>query len=175
MDITDIREIVGLHQQEIFRFVRFLGAKRDVAEDVVQDTFLNALKSKKLLEFKDVNSRRSWLRGISRNVFLMHCRKARRSPVKITSKALQYAEEIWASKFLRNGDGFDFLEALRTCLESLPEKMHGVIEMRYRHKNSILEIASALDMSVDGINSLLRRTKERLRECVNRRIATGEV
>jgi RNA polymerase sigma-70 factor (ECF subfamily) len=146
-----------------------LGADQPTAEDLVQDTFLAAFKSPSAEQ--DLSSPSAWLRGIARNLFLQHCRRGRRSPLVASSERLDEAENTWRSVFLRDGDGFDYLEALRQCLHDLPPKQRDVLDMRYRDQKSRGEMAQFLGMSEDGIKSLLRRIRAALAQCVEKRLA----
>lgn len=87
------------------------------------------------------------------------------------SERLDEAESTWRSVFLRDGDGFDYLEALRRCLQDLPPKQRDVLDMRYRDEKSRGEMAQFLGMSEDGIKSLLRRIRATLANCVEKRLA----
>jgi RNA polymerase sigma-70 factor (ECF subfamily) len=165
----ELAAIVRVNQAAIYRYLRYLGADAPTAEDLVQETFLAAFKSPKAEQ--DLSNPSAWLRGISRNLFLQHCRRDRRSPVVAGSEHLEQAENAWRSVFLRGGDGFDYLEALRRCLYDLPPKHRNVLDMRYRDKRSRGEMAQSLGVSEDGIKSLLRRLRAALAKCVEKRLA----
>jgi RNA polymerase sigma-70 factor (ECF subfamily) len=169
VDRDQLAAIVRVNQAGIYRYLRYLGADQPTAEDLVQDTFLAAFKSPSAEQ--DLSSPSAWLRGIARNLFLQHCRRGRRSPLVASSERLDEAENTWRSVFLRDGDGFDYLEALRQCLHDLPPKQRDVLDMRYRDQKSRGEMAQFLGMSEDGIKSLLRRIRAALAQCVEKRLA----
>ena len=89
----------------------------------------------------------------------------------VSSQGLERAESVWRLDFLRDGDGFDYLEALRRCLRDLPPKQRDALDMRYRDKKSRGEMAQFLGISEDGIKSLLRRLRAALAKCVKKRLA----
>ena len=121
---------------------------------------------------QDLSNPLAWLRGIARNLFLQHCRRDKRSPVVVIgSEQLEQAESAWRTVFLRDGDGFDYLEALRQCLQGLSSKQRQALDMRYRDRKSRGEMAQFLGLSEDGIKSLLRRLRAALAECVEKRLA----
>jgi RNA polymerase sigma-70 factor, ECF subfamily len=169
VDRLELTAIVRVNQAGIYRYLRYLGADRPTAEDLVQETFLAAFKSRTAEQ--DLLSPSAWLRGIARNLFLQHCRRARRSPAVVGGEHLERAETTWRKVFLRDGDGFDYLEALRGCLQDLPPKQRGALDMRYRDKKSRGEMAQFLGISEDGIKSLLRRLRAALADCVEKRLA----
>lgn len=171
VDKERLEMLVRGHQAELYRYARYLGADVPTAEDVVQDAFLAAAKAVPCAsdESRTVSA---WLRGITRNIFLMHCRRAKANPVKADSELMEQAERVWTSEFLGTGDGFDYLEALRECLKALPEKQRSVIELHYAARKPRSEIARIYSMTEDGVKSLLRRTRAALAECVKKRLAS---
>jgi RNA polymerase sigma-70 factor (ECF subfamily) len=171
MTHDELETMVRIHQAEIYRYVRYQGAEsQSVAEDLVQETFLAAYKSPDAVTPRNERQQSAWLRGIARNLFLMHCRRARNSPVQANPAALARAEAAWAGEFLREGDGFDYIEALRKCLSTLGEKQRKLLELQYGQGKSRSEIAEAASMSEDGIKSLMRRLRSVLAQCIRRRL-----
>jgi RNA polymerase sigma-70 factor (ECF subfamily) len=169
--------LVRTHQAMIFRYLRYMGATADVAEDVGQETFMAAYKSANVpLDDLGAEGGRcaAWLRGVARNQLLMHFRRARSNPVAadplVLEQALHQADELWATELLRSGDGFDYVEALQACLSRLQGTQRKVLEMFYGEEFSRAQIAEALNMSEDGIKSLLRRVRAALRQCVQTRV-----
>jgi len=171
LDRATLEALIRAHQAELYRYARYLGADGFTAEDVVQDTFLAAAEGGSPPADAD-NPRlaSAWLRGVARNIFLMHCRRSRTSPVKVDSDYLERAEGVWASRFLREGDGFDYVEALRRCLEALPRKQRRVIDLQYVHRKARAEMAALFNMTDDGVKSLLRRIRAILGDCIERRV-----
>ncbi len=96
--------LIRTHQAMVYRYLRYMGAAADVAEDVGQETFFAAYKSASVpMEDAGVEGGRcaAWLRGVARNQLLMYFRKARSNPVSsdpmMLEQALQQADEHWAT------------------------------------------------------------------------------
>lgn len=118
LQFSEFESVLRWHQAHIYRYVRYLGAMDcALAEDLTQETFLAAFRSSTPFP-ADEREQSAWLRGIARNLFLAHCRQARNNPVHIDSQAVEQAEVLWREEFLREGDGFDYVEALRECMKS---------------------------------------------------------
>ena len=166
----DLAALVRAHQAELYRYVRYLGADRATAEDLVQETFLAAFESKTPPGDEAAAGRAAWLRGIARNRFLRWCRSRRTSPVRTDSETVARAESTWSDVFLRRGDGFDYVEALRRCLEALPAKHRSLLSQRYEKRRSRAAMARAASMTENGIKSLLRRIRAALADCIKRRL-----
>jgi RNA polymerase sigma-70 factor, ECF subfamily len=173
MTDAELETMIRVHQAEIYRYVRYLGAENSaVAEDLVQETFLAAFKSSAPPVQRDERHEAGWLRGIARNMFLAHCRKARSNPVRVVdSMTLSQAENVWVTEFLRGDDGFDYKEALHKCLGTLSEKQRRVLDLYYAQGKSRAEMAGLCEMTEDGIKSLMRRLRGVLGECIKRRLA----
>jgi len=167
---AELETLVRTHQAEVYRYLRYLGADRETAEDLVQETFLAACRKGHPVLHGDLQQRAAWLRGVARNQFLNWCRQRRRTPQFVEPEALDRAERIWKDEFLRNGDGFDYVEALRECLKGIPENARGALDLRYAQGKSREEMAGLLKMTQDGIKSLLRRVRTALGDCIRRRL-----
>jgi len=164
----EFETLVKAQQAGLFRYARYLGADPSAAEDIVQDTFLAVIRGGVP---EGESAQAAWLRGIARNLFLRHCRTSRRSPITADEHVLEQAELAWAREFLREGDGFDYVEALRRCLNDLPADRRRVIELQYAAKKSRAEIARICGMTENGVKSTMRRLRAVLAVCISRRLA----
>ncbi|MFW6108264.1 MAG: RNA polymerase sigma factor [bacterium] len=175
MDKRQLAALVRAHQAELYRYMRYLGAADAPAEDLVQETFLAAFRSDAAPETDDDREMARWLRGVARNMFLRYCRQRRRRPHRLSRAVLEQAEATWAQTFLRGGDGFDYLEALRRCVDALSAHQRQALDLRYAERRSRAEMAESLAMTENGVKSLLRRLRARLAECVQRRLRMESV
>ena len=173
MDRRTFETLVRAHQAQLYRYARYLGAAPAYCEDLVQDTFLAAFRSESVALASDSTSQGAYLRGILRNTFLAGCRKMRNLPVIINTEYLDGAESVWQSEFLRGGDGFDYVEALRQCLKVLDEKGRRFLDLFYGRGHSRQEVASEMHLTPDGVKTAGRRIRARLGECVRRRLGMG--
>jgi RNA polymerase sigma-70 factor (ECF subfamily) len=166
MERAELEAMILAHQAEVYRYVRYLGADdSSTTEDIVQDAFLAAFKSNNVPDSKDERTRAAW--------FLNHCRRRRTSPVKVNSQSLENAEVFWENEFLREGDGFEVIEALRRCLNRLEERKRAIVDRFYAKNASRAELAKDFQMSEDGVKTLMRRIRGELGDCIKRRIEAG--
>lgn len=173
MNRDELEALVRIHQAELYRYLRYLGASdRARAEDLVQETFLAAFRSPGPRD-ADERVQAAWLRGIARNLFFAHCRRSRREH-SLDQAALDQAEAVWANEFLSAGNGFDYLEALRKCLTRLNARQRRFLDLRYAESKSRAEMAAALDMSEDGIKTGLQRIRALLSDCIQQRLRTEQ-
>jgi len=155
--------LVRGHQAAIWRYVRFLGSASELADDLVQETFLEVWKK----PFREItpDATRAYLRRVARSRFLMAVRRQRARPA---FEDLDAAERVWAAHDADDGEAYR--NALRACLEELAGKAADVIRLLYREGRSRVEMASLLQMTADGVKTLMRRARASLKECIERKV-----
>src|SRR3954454_23666443 len=94
--------LIRTHQAMVYRYLRYMGAAPDVAEDGAQETFLAAYKSSSVpLEDADAEGGRcaACMRGVARNQLQMYFHTPRSNPVSsapvVLEQALQEADEVF--------------------------------------------------------------------------------
>ena len=174
MSREEFEALIRMHQAELYRYVCYLGADGSTAEDMTQETFLVAWEGSSVPDFEDPGRAAAWLRGVARNKFLKYCRERRTSRLVVSNEVLERSESFWQLEFLRDGDGFDYLGALRKCLTKLSEKHRRVLRMRYEDERSRSEMARSYGISENGIKVLLRRLRETLRVCIRKELRIGK-
>ena len=170
MDRQSIETLVRAHQAELYRYLLYLGAEESAAEDLAQDVFVAALQNRTVGSLSDLGSRAAWLRSIARHIFYRHISQKKNDPVQVDSSFLESAEGYWKNEFLRHEDGFDWALAFRDCLGRLPEKSRSVLNLRYEEKKSRAEMAKLLELTQNGVKSVLRRLRLGLADCVEERL-----
>ena len=160
----DLAELVQAHQAGVWRYLRFLGCEASQADDLTQETFLSV--HRKPFEDRSCEATAAYLRTVARNLFLMSLRRSRRQALL---PSLTVADEVW-DRFHASDGGDNYLDALRECVETLEGRARQAVELFYQQDRSRAEIAQQLDMSEDGVKTLLRRTREVLRRCIETRL-----
>ncbi|MCK6438626.1 MAG: RNA polymerase sigma factor [Planctomycetes bacterium] len=160
----DAARIVRDHYREVWGFLRLLGCDRSRADDLTQETFLAVLNK----PFTEINDKATagYLRKVARYAFLNSLRATQRAEARERAAA---AEEVWGQ--FADGDGADGrVEALKRCLEGVEGKMRQALEMRYRDDMAASDVAAALDISESALNTSLFRTRQTLKDCVERKL-----
>jgi RNA polymerase sigma-70 factor (ECF subfamily) len=165
----DLATLVQTHQAGVWRYLRYLGAERTEADDLTQETFLAFTRA----EFvqRDERQTAGYLRTVARNQLLV---LRRRQDREINTVDLEAADSVWATAADADGSLDGYLDALRTCLDELRSRPRQAIDLHYRDGSGREAIARQLDMKPDGVKSLLRRTRDLLRECVQRKVSANE-
>jgi RNA polymerase sigma-70 factor, ECF subfamily len=160
----DLASLVREHQADVWRYLRYLGAAAEDADDLTQETFLAVARAP--FDQRSRVETAAYLRTAARNQLLMLRRKQGR---QICTVELAAAEDVWSAA-APSGSLDEFLDALGVCCANLAGRTREVVNRFYRDGQGREEIAAEFDMSVDGIKSLLRRTRASLRECIERRM-----
>jgi RNA polymerase sigma-70 factor (ECF subfamily) len=161
----DLAGLVQRHQAGVWRYVRFLGANAIEADDLTQETFL-ALARAEFVE-RDEHQTASYLRVVARNQLLALRRKQIR---EVSTVELEAADDVWAAAAGCDGNLTGYLAALTDCLAELEGRAREAVELHYRENASREAIAERLEMKPEGVKTLLRRIRQVLRECVERKI-----
>ena len=160
----DLGRLVRDHQADVWRYLRFLGASTEDADDLTQETFIAVGRTP--FELRSRRETAGYLRTAARNQLLMLRRRQGR---QITTVELAAAEEVWSAAAV-DGDFNQFLDALDRCRETLAGRAREAIDRFYRDGRSREQLAAEFKMSLDGVKSLLRRTRTALRDCIERRL-----
>lgn len=156
--------VVRAHQVAIWRYLRVLGASPDAADDLVQETFVTLLGAR--LADRGEGALRTWLRSTARNLFLAQCRRERRTPVALDAAAVDAA----LAAYERDDEGAGYRAALQQCLATLPDRQRELLQLASDDAVDGQRLAAAAGQTVEGARSLLRRLKQALRDCVQRRL-----
>ncbi|MCU0728298.1 MAG: RNA polymerase sigma factor [Planctomycetes bacterium] len=164
LDEARLAGLVRAHQAALWRYLRYLGCQPAEADDLVQETFLRVWRH----PFTDQGpaAAAGYLRTVARNLFLDATRRAKVRPAFVDLSA---AEAAWAV-YEREDGGEGYRGALRTCLGLLAERARRALALFYGEDRSREAVAANLGLSADGVKTLLRRSRETLRECIERKL-----
>lgn len=169
---------------ELYRFARSRVSAADVAEELVQETFLSALNG--LATFRAEASERTWLFVILRRKIIDHYRRQARAP-HVGLDELSEGGPTEADFFsAENGhwrgpqvpaswlhadaalEQQELHEILQRCQERLPPKQGAVFSLRFVEELSAEEICQALDLTAANYWVIVHRAKLQLRRCLEK-------
>jgi RNA polymerase sigma-70 factor (ECF subfamily) len=171
-DRAEFARLVDTYSSSIYHLgLKMLGSPQD-AEDVLQDTFLNALTH--LSSFEGRSSVATWLYRIATNESLMLIRK-RKPEVSLEQEAregeAENIEELKPTVFadwsglpedqLLSAEGKTLLDG---AIASLPALLRVVFLLRDIEGLSIKETAETLDLTETNVKTRLLRARMYLRE-----------
>lgn len=158
------------HRYAILAYLRSFLHDYCAVEDVFQEISLIVIK--RADQFSPGTSFRAWARTIARHKIREYLRLRRM--VVVEEEVLLGMEQ--AFEHMDTGRHLEERKnALRRCVESLSAKARRLLSWRYEDGWSPEVIATKTQKTRTAVNSLLQRIREKLRSCVERRLAaTGE-
>lgn len=160
--------LVEKYEGRIYRHLRKMVKDAYLAEDLLQETFLNAYRG--LKDFSGNSSFSTWIFRIATNNALMYLRKARPETVEFEDEIktdVPYGFSTVSPEFsktpverLLSEEGRSKIEE---AIESLPVIYRSVIVLRDVEGFSLAEVADILDSSVSAIKSRLHRARNSVR------------
>ncbi|MEX2445732.1 MAG: sigma-70 family RNA polymerase sigma factor [Dehalococcoidia bacterium] len=168
-DLTAFNALVLRHQDAVFSLVLRMLGRREAAEDIAQEAFVNAWRR---LDTYRGGSFRSWLFTIAANRARDELRRQGRRP----QTSLDAARDDPDRADLDPADGDPLPEEaaaqaeLRTALEAalaaLPPDWREVVLLSDVHGMDYAEVAAATGVPVGTVKSRLSRARNRLREVI---------
>ncbi|MGH9659047.1 MAG: RNA polymerase sigma factor, partial [Bryobacteraceae bacterium] len=153
-------EFVDRHADVVFAYVkRRLAPRQDLAEDVVQEVFLDAWES--LERFRGDSSVRAWLLGIARHKVQDYYRSRLRAFDAVEEDVIIDPEPPFDEALDRSRAH----ERVRTALARLPEIHRVVLLWRYWERLSAEEMAMQSGKTVKAVERLLAKARDRFRRC----------
>lgn len=145
------------HMPGLFRVAMWLARNRDEAEELVQETYMQALKS--FHRYQTGTNCRAWLSAIMHNVNLKRLRQARRMTIVDDPDDLLAETIAFEPPVPQKLTDEEAISALR----NIPEKYRQVIVLCDVEDFSYKEIASILDIPIGTVMSRLSRGRKTLR------------
>ena len=157
------------HLEAVYRYAYTLARDRSEAEDLTQDTFLQALRHWD--QFRPGTNARAWLFTICRNLFLRQReRRAREEPTEaaaldsLASAAQAFAAPSDAGRALF--DAPELGDVIRKELDKLPAEYREVVELSDLQDQSYADIAQVLGVPLGTVKSRLFRGRRLLQEAL---------
>jgi len=140
----------------LYGYARWLTGEAHEAEDLVQETYLKALRG--FGSFREGTNFRAWMFRILRNTFLTS-RAGLRSMASLDDEPDIAEEGTPETHFLNRANG----EALQQAIAELPLPFREVLLLSDVENMSYKEIGEALAIPVGTVTSRLMRARRRVR------------
>ena len=176
---------VDLYADYLYNYAYYRVNNGELAEDLVQDTFLSALKAQD--SYKGEAAEKTWLVSILKNKIIDYYKKAstkNESPLKLQTydapsldyffnkeknghwqqnskpKEWEAADESYDSK--------EFYKILESCLGELPEKWKGVFTMSLLDDSDSKIVCKEFNLSSSNFWVIMHRAKLQIRACLEK-------
>jgi RNA polymerase sigma-70 factor (ECF subfamily) len=155
-----------------------------LAEDMVQETFLAALKSRH--SFAGQSSEKTWLVGILKNKIIDHFRKSQREISAEEIEAIQnYDDPDFETAGIKTGQWLsekrpadwmidpsnpaetgEFWKFLKYCLSQAPKQIADIFVLREIDGLENKEICNKIGINPTNLRVMLHRARKQLRRCL---------
>ncbi len=159
--------------------------KQEVAEDLVQDTFLSALNARET--YKGIANEKTWLVSILKNKIIDYYKKAstrNESPLQLSTEDAPSYDHFFDAKKLGHWQSStapkewevgqsqpetkEFYAILEKCLDKLPTKWRGVFTMSLLDDQDAKLICKEMDLTSSNFWVIIHRAKLQIRECLEK-------
>lgn len=169
---------IDLYSDYLFNYTITRVSDRDMAQDLVQDTFLAGLKSMK--NFKGESSERTWLISILKRKIIDHYRKINSNKGKAEVR-INYSDDENEGDWLeeRIADPFDktaedriqnreLRDAIFDCLSKLPDKQAQVFRMKTIEGYDTEDICKELNINASNLWVIIHRARTAMASCLEK-------
>lgn len=158
-------EIILAHQRHVWRFLMALGCRASDADDLTQETFLSVLRGN--FAYQGEAETAAFLYRVAKNLFLS---SMRRRKLALMVPNFDDVDVHWQA-FEENLPSDRRVELLKTCVGELEDRPRKALALRYTQDAPREVMARELGISEAGVKTLLERLRQRLKECVQRKLA----
>jgi len=174
--VEEVSQWVEEHGDLLYRFARCRVSSHELAEDLVQITFISALKDWQ--RFRRESSAKTWLISILRHKIIDHYRRKKTDSLEdfpdggeaVTQSAVASEEMVQDTASIRLNpeeilEHQELRSTLRECLDLLPERFRQVFVMRDIENKSTENICRELELSVSNFSVMMYRARLLLKDC----------
>jgi RNA polymerase sigma-70 factor (ECF subfamily) len=179
----DLDQLVDNHSDYLFRYALVKVRDESLAEDLVQETYLAAVKS--LESYEGRSTERTWLTAILKYKIADYYRKYSKETAfditdlerletekfftndgKIINWSKQFRPAHWSISPYKSLENREFYEVLERCLKDLPDKIESVFRLREMDGFDSTEIQKAFHLSPGNYWVMMHRARLSLRRCM---------
>lgn len=168
-DRNAISRLIERHTRRVRDYIRMMVKDNDVADDILQETFIKAVRFIDEGRYSDNEKFLSWILRIAHNQVIDYFRAQKQNRQVNESNAgynvlgtLRFAEQNIEDRMVA-----DQIEAdVRSLVEMLPDEQREVVMMRYFSGLSFKEIAEQTDVSINTALGRMRYALINLRRMI---------
>ena len=175
---TEPEKWVDRHGDGLYRYALLRLRSPDAAADLVQETFLEALKARNAYEGR--SSERSWLIGILRHKIVDRLRKAGREAAGSNEDRIEAGDAsdfdkrgrwkvdpaAWDGDPSREIESREFWDVFGRCLSKLPKRLGDAFLLRELDGRDADEVQEILGITPANFWMRLHRSRSLLRTCL---------
>ncbi|HET8859817.1 sigma-70 family RNA polymerase sigma factor [Marivirga sp.] len=159
-------ELVNRHKSRIFTTIYMIVKDQYVAEDLMQEVFIKAIRTLKSGRYNEEGKFLPWILRIAHNLAIDKFRKNKRYPTIVMDdgnsvfETLEFAEGTFEDAQMKR----DVHKSLRKLIQELPEAQKQVLIMRHYMDMSFKEISDQTGVSINTALGRMRYALINLRK-----------
>ena len=164
-----ISQLIERHTPRVRDYIRMMVKDRDVADDIMQETFIKVVRVIDDGRYADNGKFLSWVLRIAHNQVIDHFRATKNSKAVNESDAgynmlgtVRFAENSVEDRMIAQ----QIEEDVRRMIDLLPDEQREVVMMRYYSGMSFQEIADQTDVSINTALGRMRYALINLRRMI---------
>lgn len=169
-------QIVAEHQDMLLAFAAFRVPDGDLADEVVQQTFIRAYEQ--LDQFQREKDFGQWLRTICKYMIMAELKKCS-SDVHNRRNYTEHIRGVLAQSaidcFGEEEEASDTARMLDACMKSLPGRSQSILQMKYEQKLPASEISAKFGQTEGWVATTLFRLRNELKRCIEQRTKAASV
>ena len=163
-----ITELIRRYKQKIFTSIFFLVRKRELAEDLFQETFIKIIISLRENRYNEEGKFLPWAIRIAHNLVIDHFRKDRHMPMQRDTE--EYSVFDFMPQRSRNAVEEmiheEKINKVRQLIEQLPFEQREVVIMRHYGELSFKEISKILNININTALGRMHYAILKMREII---------
>lgn len=162
-------ELLNRHKNRVFTTIVLIVKNYEVAEDLLQETFIKAVRMIKGGKYNEEGKFLPWISRIAHNLAIDYFRKHKRYPVLTVEddSSVFQNESLSEDSFEETQIKNETYEQLAQFIEALPDSQREVLIMRHFMQMSFLEIADSTGVSINTALGRMRYALINLRKQMN--------
>jgi RNA polymerase sigma factor (sigma-70 family) len=164
--------LVERYKSKIYTTIYLVVKDQYVAEDLMQDTFIKAIKTLRNGKYNEEGKFLPWILRIGHNLAIDYFRRAKRYPKVVFEdgsnvfNTLDFSENSVETKQIKK----ESHEHLRGLIKQLPDQQREVLIMRHYEDMSFQEIADATGVSINTALGRMRYALINLRKMMSKSV-----
>jgi RNA polymerase sigma-70 factor, ECF subfamily len=156
------------NRHSLFAFIYGFIRNTHDAEDLFQEVWVRF--SRALGEGVAIEDPAKWSRGTARHLILHYWRDRRQEKVVVDQELMELVELAFTEQEGHPDYWLARQQALRECLERLPERSRYLLRLKYERGLSAQGMGDELMQSAGAVLMALSRLRQALRECAHQKL-----
>ncbi|GAA0446718.1 RNA polymerase sigma factor [Lentibacillus halophilus] len=148
------------HQLPLYRYLLQMSRDKDVAEELLQETFYRAMVS---LKVKNMVQAKAWLFKVARNLYIDRTRKTK-SEKRMVERV--QTEQMHTSNLGNPDEHLEQMtkrDRIEEVFHRLPERMRTILYLREIQEFTYKEVAKAMNLTDGQVKTTLHRARKTFR------------